>query len=390
MCISTLCQPYLHTPPSVPFRFHGLYTIGLLFFFVNLVFFVLITIGMFLRWWYWPQAFRGSFLHPTESLFIPALAISIATILITITQYGLAEGKTGPWLLDAMVILFWIHMGFAVLFSIGIYLMIWSTQTFTVQTMTPIWIFPAYTLLLIGPMASAITSPSVGATGARGLEIVVGGFVGQGMGFLLSLTMHATYIYRMMTQKLPDEGSRPGMFISVGPSGFTVTAIIGLAGNLPGIITAEFMGEDGQFAARVTKIVGYWAGTWLWGLALIFFFIAVGAHWSVFRHKNPFSMTWNSFIFPNTALTTATFAVAEAFNLKPLQIVGCVMTCLLILMWFFVCGSAVRAVVAKQILYPHKQEDGDDMEDGNDKIKTMRQGLLEGRRIHSDAGRSEA
>jgi len=55
------------------------------------------------------------------------------------------------------------------------------------------------------------------------------------------------------------------MFISVGPSGFTVTGVIGMAGNLEGIVTASFMGEDGPFAARVTKIVGYWAGTWLYG-----------------------------------------------------------------------------------------------------------------------------
>jgi len=117
-------------------------------------------------------------------------------------------------------------------------------------------------------------------------------------------------------------------------------------------------------------------------LALIFFFIAVGAHWSVFRHKNPFSMTWNSFIFPNTALTTATFAVAGAFSLEPLQIVGCVMTCLLILMWFFVVGSGIRAVVKKQILWPMKQEDADDDDDDENPMKTMRQGLKQ-RRTHS-------
>jgi len=186
----------------VPLRFTGLYTIGLIFFFINIVIFILVTIGMFLRWYYWPAAFRASFFHPTESLFIPASVIAIATILVTITQYGLAPGKTGPWLLDAMVIIFWIYMGSAIIFSTGIYLLLWNTQTFTVQTMTPIWIFPAYPLLLIGPLASAVTSPPTGAVGSRGLQIIVGGMIGHGMGFLLSLTMHATYVYRMMTQKL--------------------------------------------------------------------------------------------------------------------------------------------------------------------------------------------
>lgn len=59
-------------------------------------------------------------MHPTESLFIPASVVSFGTILINISQYG--PGKAGPWLLEAVGILFWIYSGLAVLFSAGIYL----------------------------------------------------------------------------------------------------------------------------------------------------------------------------------------------------------------------------------------------------------------------------
>jgi len=74
----------------------------------------------------------------------------------------------------------------------------------------------------------------------------------------------------------------------------------------------------------------------------------------------PFAMTWNSFIFPNTALLTATFAVAKCLAAKPIAIVACALTCLLILLWFFIVGMGIRAVVQKQILWPQKQEDRDD------------------------------
>jgi len=74
----------------------------------------------------------------------------------------------------------------------------------------------------------------------------------------------------------------------------------------------------------------------------------------------PFAMTWNSFIFPNTALITATFAVAKCLNNRPINIIACAMTCLLILVWFFIIGMGIRAVVQKQILWPQKQEDRDD------------------------------
>jgi len=71
-----------------------------------------------------------------------------------------------------------------------------------------------------------------------------------------------------------------------------------------------------------------------------------------------FAMTWYSFIFPNTALATATFAIARALNgNKPIQYIGCAMTIGLVLMWLFVVAMNVRAVIVHQILWPEKQED---------------------------------
>lgn len=57
------------------------------------------------------------------------------------------------------------------------------------------------------------------------------------------------------------------------------------------------------------------------------------------------------------ALTTATFALGKALSNKPINILGCVMTCLLIMGWFVVFIAMIRAVVVKDILWPQKQED---------------------------------
>ena len=58
-----------------------------------------------------------------------------------------------------------------------------------------------------------------------------------------------------------------------------------------------------------------------------------------------------------SALTTATFAVAQALDNRAIGILGCVMTCLLILVWMAVFIMMIRAVVEKDILWPQKQED---------------------------------
>jgi len=172
--------------------------------------------------------------------------------------------------------------------------------------------------------------------------------------------IYSAFIYRLMTQKLPKESLRPGMFISVGPSGFTIAGIVTMGQQLPQIVDKDFMGEGmGELAGNVGKICANFVGLWLWGLALWFFLISIGAHWScATRGKMDFAMTWYSFVFPNTALTTATFAIAKALDgNKPIQYIGCAMTVLLILTWFFVFGMMVRAVHMRQILWPQKQED---------------------------------
>lgn len=74
-----------------------------------------------LRFYLYPSTFRASFLHPTESLFVPAVVIAFGTILINVTQYGVGDGP-GPWLENTMVALYWFYCALAVVFSSGIYL----------------------------------------------------------------------------------------------------------------------------------------------------------------------------------------------------------------------------------------------------------------------------
>ena len=127
--------------------------------------------------------------------------------------------------------------------------------------MTPIWIFPAYPLLIIGPHAG-ILSAQLSPT--KSLDVIIGGFTIQGIGFLVAFMVYAAFIYRLMTQKLPRESVRPGMFVSVGPSGFTVAGTINMASNLARCMPPDFMG-DGPLTANILRVVAYWMCLWVWG-----------------------------------------------------------------------------------------------------------------------------
>ena len=107
---------------AVPFRFHGLYAIGCIFFIFNIVLFVFNTIVMTIRFIKFRDTFRASLLHPTESLFVPASIISCGTIILNVNEYGLS--KCGPWLDKTAMIFFWIYCALAFVSSAGIYLVL--------------------------------------------------------------------------------------------------------------------------------------------------------------------------------------------------------------------------------------------------------------------------
>lgn len=127
--------------------------------------------------------------------------------------------------------------------------------------MTPIWIFPAYPMLIIGPHAG-ILSAKLDPT--LSLDIIIGGATIQGIGFLVSLMVYSAFIYRLMSQKLPRENVRPGMFVSVGPSAFTVAGVVNMAAHAERCFPEDFMG-NGAIAANVIKVVANFACLWLWG-----------------------------------------------------------------------------------------------------------------------------
>ena len=224
----------------------------------------------------------------------------------------------------------------------------WSTQVHAVANMTPLWTFPIYPLLLISPMAAGVIPNQ---PRERAEEMIVAAVAFQGIGFMIAVMIYSAYIYRLMTRKLPGSAARPGMFISVGPSSFTVIGIVQLGRAM----------EWGGVMAEVVKLGSLVVGMWLWGLACWFFLVAAGANaWSFRKHRLGFSLSWWSFVFPNTAFTLATFAIGDALGSRGIKLLGTVVATALVVVWTIVLAMTVRGVVRKEILWRGAGEDRDE------------------------------
>ncbi|KAJ9132646.1 C4-dicarboxylate transporter malic acid transporter [Pleurostoma richardsiae] len=345
---------------SIPFRAEWLDALGIAVFIFNLCLFVTNSILLTLRFRFRPGSFTDSFTDQYESLFVPSFLVSIATILVNVCQYGVPN--TSVWLLRTMEVLFWFYLGASMLTSAGMYLSLWSTLIFPIHTMTPVWVFPAYPLLLSAPFASSLVASAVQVGRMdvlNGVAIAMAAVTAQGTGFLISFTICAAFIYRLMTQKLPRDAQRPAMFISLGPSAFTSAGLVALGNQAGDILPPDFMGTPHSIV--ILKLLSVAAGLWLWGLSAWFFLVSAGSLWKYVRpgarrSRLPFSVTWFSFVFPNTALIMATEQLGRALGSRGLQVFGCCAAGCLVLVWAAVFVVMVRCLWRRELLWPKDDE----------------------------------
>ncbi|KAH7407726.1 C4-dicarboxylate/malic acid transporter [Cadophora sp. MPI-SDFR-AT-0126] len=342
---------------SIPFKFKGLNAIGKIFLILTIVLFITCCILITIRFCSNPGSFKQSFLEPSESLFIPASLVSCGVMLMAFAKYGVPS--SGKWLQTCLEVLFWVYAAMAFLSSCAIYVILWSTQQFSLRDMTPIWVFPVYPLLITAPMASSLINsvPSpVDTLRISSKTIIVGAITLQGCGFLVSALIYSAFLYRLMTNGLPSRRQLPSMFVSVGPAGFTATGVIQLGSLASKAIPVTKLG-DAVTVSVVMRVLAYAVGLVIWGFAIWFFTLSVFGQWRLLRdrgHGIKFDVTFFAYVFPNSALVSATHMVGQAFGNNVVEIVGTVLAVLLIGVWCVVFSKTIWAVWKKKLLWPTK------------------------------------
>ncbi|TGO57698.1 hypothetical protein BCON_0063g00410 [Botryotinia convoluta] len=357
---------------SIPYRSNWLRIVGEIVFFLNLIFFVMNCILISLRFKWNPGSFSKSFLSPSESLYIPAWSGNNSRDHVSVWNpqdwpmvpnyhagmlLGVLHFERSCIIRDVPIAL--VHSNEPLFAKRRL---IFVLREFPIANMTPLWTFPAYPLLLTGPVAANLISTLPNATAAARINstaIAFGAVCFQGIGFLLSLMIYSAFLYRLMTKKLPQEITRPGMFVSVGPSGFTVTAIVSLSNSVQTTILPNgiFGNTEGPF---VLYLMGSFTGLFIWGLCLWFCLISVGAHWQVMQPNHPehhisADMTWQEsshLKHLKHSLATATIQIGTAFGSNAIRIVGTVISVFLVVVWLGVLFMIVRAILLKRLLMP--------------------------------------
>jgi len=290
-------------------------------------------------------------------LFFGTYWVSLALLLICIQLYGVSS--CGPWLLKVLEVLFWLYCALVLLVGIFQYYVLFQEERLNVADAMPAWIFPIYPLLVVGVMAGAMV-PSQPEGSAY--PMWVGAVMLQGLAWMVSFMMYTIYTQRLMSSNLPVPSTRPGMFVSVGPAGYTSAALISLASQAPKVLPAMAFSGNSTFAdGKIVQIIGFVAGGFVMLFSFWFFCISTVAVIAGIRQMS-FTLNWWAFIFPNAGLTLAIIQLGKVYKSPGVDWVASVLTILLVVMWLLVTVANIRAVVQKKILWPGKDEDAD-MED---------------------------
>lgn len=337
---------------NTPNTFTGLRTIGKVFYILDIVLFLAFCVLMSLRFYLRPVVFTASLHTPPEALFFGAFWVSIALILNGAAIYGVPS--SGPWLVTALKICYWLYAGLVLLVAIFQYSTIFVAEKLGSDSASPAWILPIYPFLVLGPLAGTLakSQPTEAA-----IPILLGGILFQGLGWMVSIFMYTIYVLRLMSHELPPPPARPGMFIGVGPAGYTSAAFVSLGVQAQKILPDDFMGTSPTAATGdVLKILGVTAGIFLWLLAFWFFALTVWAILLGVREMS-FTMTWWAFIFPNGGLTLSAIQIGNALDSDRIRWVTSAMTILLVVLWLFVAVMCIRALWQRKVMWPGMDDD---------------------------------
>ncbi|EIN03576.1 hypothetical protein PUNSTDRAFT_147009 [Punctularia strigosozonata HHB-11173 SS5] len=291
------------------------------FFFLNIVLFLLNTSTLALQAILYPRQSWRLIKDPAKGVFVPLIVLSFATIIIGIVNTAVPLGHVST---DTIYALFWTYVAFAVIVCFPM-LMIWFNKPHDITTFTPAWAFLIFPMMLVGVVAFNVLDV-IPATETRAIGVLLTGYFFQGLGTFMTLFYICIYFVRLMTTGFMDGQQANAAFVAVGPPGFTALALRNLGDHAREILPAHHLVSDN--AGEIFYAASVLASLMLFGLAVFLFLFGALPWWSkIHIHLREILGCW-SLTFPNVGWIATirvlgdTFAISGFYTLHLVLVVA--------------------------------------------------------------------
>ncbi|MBN2256036.1 MAG: C4-dicarboxylate ABC transporter [Deltaproteobacteria bacterium] len=288
----------------VPF----LKTVALWLFYFNVILFFVLLVPWTLRWFLFTNEALADLRHPVISNFYPTFAVALLVLSANFIVIGnnMSAGEAFWWAGALTTILFGVLIPF----------IMFKGEHVTLDHINAAWFIPPVGLIVI-PIAGSLLIPH--HSGFLQELIIFINYFGWGAGFFLYISLLAVCMYRFILHRQLPNTLVPTMWITLGPIGAGILALVNLIRNSPFITVKE----------------PYFVfGLLFWGSGIWWVLIAILMTLYYMRTiKLPYAMSWWAFTFPLGAYVGSCHVVAQIFRLQIVDFIGFGLYLLLVFLW---------------------------------------------------------
>ena len=299
----------------------------------NMLLFLACSAMFIARAVWFPSAMRLLFLHPSQSMFIGAIPMGLATIVNGFVAFGPA--LIGPVSFHVAEVLWWIDVVLSVLSGLVIPFLMFTSHDHRVENMSALWLLPIVPAEVAAASAGFLL-PHV-AIAMQQILLIVGTLL-WALSVPAALAVLTILFLRLALHRIPSKELGVSGWLTLGPLGTGSLALVILGQG------AKFavVGTSLESLASVMQGVGIVGGLMLWGYGAWWWSIGIAATLYHARRDLPFNMGWWALTFPLGVYTASTYALAQVLGSHVFLGIAIAFTVLLTVLWSIV---ALRTLI---------------------------------------------
>ncbi|KAF8658254.1 hypothetical protein AX16_002030 [Volvariella volvacea WC 439] len=325
---------------AFPYQGPPMMVFSLIFFFLNLLLFVLFTGLTIARFVLYPETWSPFIEHPVDSLFLSCMPMGGATLLnVAIELIHKRYHFGGRPFLYTIWGLWWLDLLLSGLCCWGMAHFMFTKQVQKLESMTTVWLLPVVTLI-VASSSGGIISLALQTYSFKGalVTITISVFIVT-VGFSLAFMILSVYLLRLILYGLPSGISILSVFLPLGPTGQAGFGVMligqSLEALLPIIGSSPFL--SAQSTGEIIQVFTVCTSFMLWSLATMWIFFALLGVSTVLRKgRIPFKLTYWGLVFPNGVYANLTIYLATAFDSRFFRVYGAMYSVITLLIWLFV------------------------------------------------------